>query len=50
VLDAERQLAQARQQDAQGTTQVSTDLVAFYKTLGGGWQDTATAAVAPRAP
>jgi outer membrane protein TolC len=49
VLDAERQLAQARQQDAQGTTQVSTDLVALFKTLGGGWQHTATAAVAPRA-
>lgn len=50
VLDAERQLAQARQQDAQGTMQVSTDLVALYKALGGGWQDAATAAAAPRAP
>ncbi|RAS22315.1 efflux transporter outer membrane subunit [Paraburkholderia bryophila] len=38
VLDAERQLAQARQQYAQGTVQVSTDLVALYKALGGGWQ------------
>ncbi|MGF6770855.1 multidrug efflux system outer membrane protein [Paraburkholderia sp. GAS199] len=40
VLDAERQLAQARQQYAQGTTQVSTDLVSLYKALGGGWQET----------
>jgi NodT family efflux transporter outer membrane factor (OMF) lipoprotein len=39
VLDAERQLAQARQQYAQGTMQVSTDLVSLYKALGGGWQD-----------
>lgn len=39
VLDAERQLAQARQQFAQGTMQVNTDLVSLYKALGGGWQD-----------
>jgi multidrug efflux system outer membrane protein len=38
VLDAERQLGDARQQYAQGTMQVSTDLVALYKALGGGWQ------------
>jgi outer membrane protein, multidrug efflux system len=38
VLDAERQLAQARQQYVQGTTQVTTDLVALYKALGGGWE------------
>ncbi|WP_133645726.1 efflux transporter outer membrane subunit [Paraburkholderia flava] len=45
VLDAERQLAQARQQAAQGTVQVTTDLVALYKALGGGWQrDTGAAA------
>ncbi|CAB3771094.1 hypothetical protein LMG29739_05937 [Paraburkholderia solisilvae] len=37
VLDAERQLSQVRQQYAQSTTQVSTDLVALYKALGGGW-------------
>ncbi|WP_454830471.1 efflux transporter outer membrane subunit [Paraburkholderia xenovorans] len=41
VLDAERQLALARQQYAQGTMQVSTDLVSLYKALGGGWQDDA---------
>ncbi|MFP3613862.1 efflux transporter outer membrane subunit [Paraburkholderia sp. SIMBA_050] len=46
VLDAERQLAQARQQYAQGTMQVSTDLVALYKALGGGWQDGGGAAAA----
>jgi multidrug efflux system outer membrane protein len=44
VLDAERQLAQARQQYAQGTMQVSTDLVSLYKALGGGWQDAPDAA------
>ncbi|WP_429523904.1 efflux transporter outer membrane subunit [Paraburkholderia youngii] len=44
VLDAQRQLAQAREQYAQGTTQVSTDLVALYKALGGGWQSDADAA------
>ena len=38
VLDAERQLSDAQQQYAQGTTQVSTDLVSLYKALGGGWQ------------
>ena len=43
VLDAERQLAQARQQYVQSTTQVTTDLVALYKALGGGWEaDAAT--------
>lgn len=46
VLDAERQLAQARQQYAQGTMQVSTDLVSLYKALGGGWQDEANASSA----
>ena len=39
VLDTERQLDQARQQYVQATTQVSTDLVALYKALGGGWED-----------
>jgi multidrug efflux system outer membrane protein len=43
VLDAERQLAQARQQYVQSTTQVTTDLVALYKALGGGWQPDAEA-------
>lgn len=49
VLDAERQLAQARQQYAQGTMQVSTDLVSLYKALGGGWQSDADTSAAPAA-
>ncbi len=39
VLDAERSLLTAEQQLASSTTAVSTDLVALYKALGGGWQD-----------
>jgi len=38
VLDAERQLAGTRQQLAQSTVSVTTDLIAIYKALGGGWQ------------
>ncbi len=38
VLDAQRQLAQARQQAAAARVQTSTDLVALYKALGGGWE------------
>ncbi|WP_250474700.1 efflux transporter outer membrane subunit [Caballeronia sp. GAFFF1] len=41
VLDAERQLAQTREQLAQSTVNVTTDLIAVYKSLGGGWQDDA---------
>lgn len=40
VLDAQTRLAQAKQQYVQATTQVATDLVALYKALGGGWQET----------
>lgn len=47
VLDAQRQLAQAREQYAQGTMQVSTDLVSLYKALGGGWQSDTDAAAGP---
>lgn len=43
VLDAERQLAQTREQLAQSTVNVTTDLIAVYKSLGGGWQDDAAA-------
>ena len=55
VLDAERQLSDAQQQYTQETTQVSTDLVALYKALGGGWQaggnaTGATDAVPAKAP
>ncbi|WP_126875549.1 efflux transporter outer membrane subunit [Paraburkholderia kururiensis] len=49
VLDAERQLAQGRQQAAQQTMQVTTDLVALYKALGGGWQTAASAGSAASA-
>ncbi|QCR35640.1 efflux transporter outer membrane subunit [Nissabacter sp. SGAir0207] len=38
VLDAQRQLAQARQQATEAHVRTSTDLVALYKALGGGWQ------------
>jgi len=38
VLDAQRTLLGAQQQYAQSTTNVSTDLVALYKALGGGWE------------
>ncbi|WPJ35606.1 TolC family protein [Burkholderia mallei] len=38
VLDAERELSQARQQYVQGSLQLTTDLVSLYKALGGGWQ------------
>ena len=37
VLDAQRQQLTAEQQLADSTTTVSTDLVALYKALGGGW-------------
>jgi len=47
VLDAERQLSQARQQHAQATMQVSTDLVALYKSLGGGRQEEALGSLQP---
>lgn len=38
VLDAERQLAQAEAALAQADAQLSTDLVALFLSLGGGWQ------------
>ncbi len=38
MLDAQRQLAQARQQVAAGRVQTGIDLVALYKALGGGWE------------
>lgn len=38
VLDAERDLASTRQQLTQATVSVTTDLVALYKALGGGWE------------
>ena len=47
VLDAERRYSQARQQSTQATLQVTTDLVAVYKALGGGWQDPVSTAGTP---
>ncbi|KMQ80910.1 Outer membrane component of tripartite multidrug resistance system [Candidatus Burkholderia pumila] len=41
VLDAERQLAQTRTQLAQSTVNVTTNFIAVYKSLGGGWQEDA---------
>jgi NodT family efflux transporter outer membrane factor (OMF) lipoprotein len=38
VLDAERSLLQTQQQLAESTTNVSQNLVALYKALGGGWE------------
>jgi NodT family efflux transporter outer membrane factor (OMF) lipoprotein len=44
VLDAERQLAQTREQLAQSNVNVTTNLIAVYKSLGGGWEGDAPAA------
>jgi NodT family efflux transporter outer membrane factor (OMF) lipoprotein len=38
VLTAEQQLLAAEQQTATSTTTISTNLVALYKALGGGWE------------
>ncbi len=38
VLTAEQQLLASERQEAGSTTAVSTDLVALYKALGGGWE------------
>ena len=38
VLDAQRTLLQAQQQLSDSTANVSTNLVALYKALGGGWE------------
>ncbi len=38
VLNAERSLLAAQQQQADSTATVSTNLVALYKALGGGWE------------
>lgn len=44
VLDAERNAHQAEQALADSTVSASTDLVALFKALGGGWEDEAVAA------
>lgn len=38
ALDAQRQLAQGKEQLAQAQVQTQLDLVALYKALGGGWE------------
>ncbi len=40
VLDAERTVLAAEQQAATSATNASIDLVALYKALGGGWEET----------
>ena len=46
VLVAQTTLVNARQQLVQATLTLTTDVVALYKALGGGWQDTAPPALA----
>ncbi len=46
VLDAERSLLSTQQQLASSTTAVSSDLVALYNALGGGWNEPGAATVA----
>jgi len=38
VLDAQRSLQQSKLQLAESTTTISTNLIALYKSLGGGWE------------
>jgi NodT family efflux transporter outer membrane factor (OMF) lipoprotein len=40
VLNAQRTVLQAEQQQSDSTTTISTNLVALYKALGGGWEPT----------
>ncbi|WP_144639391.1 efflux transporter outer membrane subunit [Bordetella genomosp. 13] len=47
VLSAQTRAQQARQAWVRSNLQVTTDLVAVYKALGGGWQDDASAQAAP---
>ena len=47
VLDAERTLLSDQLQFADSTTTVSTNLVALYNALGGGWEQTYPAAIMP---
>jgi NodT family efflux transporter outer membrane factor (OMF) lipoprotein len=39
VLDAQRVLVQARQQEVQARLSLTNDIIALYKALGGGWSD-----------
>lgn len=47
VLDAQRNVLEAELAEATSTTTVSTDLVALYKALGGGWPTEPTLLPAP---
>jgi NodT family efflux transporter outer membrane factor (OMF) lipoprotein len=47
VLDSERTLVSARQQLVQADVDLTDDVVALYKALGGGWQETAAASEPP---
>jgi multidrug efflux system outer membrane protein len=46
VLDAERVMLEAQDQLARSQTRTGTALVALYKALGGGWENTALPAAA----
>ncbi len=50
VLDAERTLVSARQQLVQTDMTLANDVVALYRALGGGWQDSGTEIRAPGVP
>lgn len=50
VLDAERSLYAVEDDLTASTTAVSVKLIALYKALGGGWEDTAPALATNRAP
>ena len=43
VLEVQRNLYTAQDQLAQSDQSVSTDLIALYKALGGGWETTSDA-------
>ncbi len=50
VLDAERTLVSARQQLVQTDMTLANDVVALYRALGGGWQDTGVETQVPTVP
>ncbi len=50
VLTAQQQVLATEQQEADSTTTISTNLVALYKALGGGWQTSFPEAERPAEP
>ena len=50
VLDAERTLVSARQQLVQTDMTLANDVVALYRALGGGWQDSGAEIRTPHVP